>query len=143
MSKIRYQHRDAELIPGEYAGEFAIRLVSPHAVQRVLLATTFSPESIDLLVEAATRYRDEYAATGLMAGRDSTPGRSGRDTANAIERMGHDEMVAWRAHNTARGKMSPAQGVEVDRVVLDDRDDGVRLVLLTRGLRALARHYGK
>lgn len=141
MTAITYQHRPAQLIPGDDAGEFAILLDLPHASDRVIDAiSTLSPDDRQALRRAADTYREEYAETGLLGSADASPGRSAGGR-NALERMGDAEMSAWRDHNSARRSMSPAEAIEVDRVVLDNRDDFPRVEFLVGGLRELLAHY--
>ena len=142
MNTITHQHRAAVVIPGDDAGEFAIRVLLPHAADRLIEASYVRPETRPILRAAADQYRAEYADTGLMAGGDSTPGRSGKSTCRAMERMGAAEMGAWRAHNRSRARVPPNCRDIVDSVVLWDMEHGISVSLLIAGLMALAVHYG-
>lgn len=144
MTRPSTTHRNAVLIPAPdgAAGEYAVRILQPHASDRVLAEIIMAPVLRERLAAVAAAYRDQYVATGLIGGRDGSPGRLGA-ASSGLERMGEEETAAWRAHNAARASMRPAAAVEVDRVVLDDRDDAVRVPLLIDGLLALAGVFGR
>ncbi len=141
MSTITHQHRQATVVAADDAGEFRMQLLVPFAADRVLSAIRMAEDARRILADAASAYRGQYAATGMIGGKDGSPGRIGSGM-SPIERMGDDEMRAWRAHNRARSAMTPWAAIEVDRVVIHEYDLRPNHRLIVSGLSALARHYG-
>ena len=141
MTTKEHQHRAVTVIAADHAGEFLMRVSAPFAADRVLAWIAMADDARRLLADAATTYRDEYAATGMIGGKDGSPGRIGSGC-SPIERMGGEEMRAWRAHNAARRAMLPWAAIVVDAVVIEEQDQRVNPRHLVSGLSALARHYG-
>lgn len=127
-----YQHRRVDIVPGEKAGSFKMVLVEDD-VASIFCGPVFA--------DVCERYIACYEDTGLRQSLGACYGRIGVSARNpilaALERMGHEEMAAWRRWVTWRGMMSSAQAAVVDDVLLHGRaPSNVRL--LREGLRRLA-----